>query len=100
MSTKRGVLAGSKFNNNHSTMIQAAVPMVLAAKTYDEVTKIVLSKIDPIGVGTRRIKLIPIPAGLKLTVRGGTGLQTFYIYTSDPKLTHDKLEKVWNDYRR
>lgn len=92
---KKGLLAGKKINGNHSTVIEAAREMVLAAKNRPEVRKVVLGVVSKIGPGKSRVKFKRIQAGLQMTVRGGASMQEFYIYTSDPALTQSHLAGSW-----
>ncbi|MBX4204743.1 MAG: hypothetical protein KW788_00970 [Candidatus Doudnabacteria bacterium] len=95
MGAKKGLLSGNKFNGRHTTVIDAAIPMVIAASKRPEVTKIVLSIIRQIGPGPQNLKFKPIPAGLQMTIRSTNAKQEFYLYTSSPDLTKKELEKAW-----
>jgi len=95
MSTKKGLLRGSKFNGKHSTVIPHAERIVRAAKGHPAVRKVVLSVIKQIGGGRSRLTLKPIDAGLEVRVRGGTSIQTFYVYTSAPAETEAVLQAAW-----
>ena len=98
MSTRKGLLKGSKFNGRHTTVIAVAHPLIRAANDDSEVTKIVVGVIVPTKggrSGQRRLKISQIKAGLELRVRGNSSVQTFYVYTSTPKETEDALNVAW-----
>lgn len=95
MSAPRGLLKGPKFNGRHSTVINAAVPIVAALRRSDLVTKVVLSVIRPTKAARRRMKCVEIEAGLRLDVRGPNSVQTFYAYTRHPVAVMDLLARLW-----
>ena len=99
MSTKKGLLKGSKISRRHSTVIEAAEPLVEAAKALPQVSKVVLGEIVPLKGAPMRLKFVPVPAGLKMVVRGGATQQTFFLYTADPHATEHHLEAVWKGER-
>lgn len=84
---RKGVLRGPKLNYRHSSYIELAEEMILAAKALPEVTKIILGPIKNAGGGTPRITARPIPAGLSLSVRSSHQVQKLYIYTRTPRET-------------
>lgn len=79
--------SGKKFSSEHTTATDSAVDIIEAAKKLDEVTKIVLGPIRQCrgGKGTRTLKTKEIPAGLEIVVRGGSTVQTLWIYTTSQK---------------
>lgn len=82
--TKRGLLSGPKFSNKHGSVIPSAHPYLVALRAHEAVTKVVLSEIRHTRGTSNGWKAIRVPAGLKLTVRGVSAVQDFYVYTSDP----------------
>lgn len=95
MKVAKGLLRGTKFSSRHSTVIAEAVHLLEAAKALPEVRKIVLSVITSSGPGEPRLKFSPVPAGLRMQVRGRTAVQTFYVYSNSPAGTQRKLETAW-----
>lgn len=93
-----GTYAGGKFNGNHTTAIEAAVPVIKAANKHTEVSKIVLGPIDQTrqGSGAKRMKIADIPAGLELTIRGGSRVQTIFIYTKKQHEVASVLHRAFN----
>mgnify|MGYP001558843746 CR=1 FL=1 len=85
MKAAKGVLAGPKFSNRHSTVIPEANEVVRALRGADFVRKIVVSEIRHASGGgaKRRIKITPIDAGCRVTVRGSSAVQEFFVYTNN-----------------
>ena len=90
---KRGLLAGNKITKNHSTIINDAVKLIEYCKTIEEVKMIVPSEIVSLKQAPRHLKFTPIQAGWKLAVRGFNARQIIYIYTSEPEVVKDLIEK-------
>jgi hypothetical protein len=88
----KGLLEGKKFSSRHSSVIDDAVLILRKAKALPEVSKIVLGEISRCRPGNPHIRFSPIPAGLKLMVRGKTAVQIFFVYTTDPTTTQRSLE--------
>ena len=86
--------AGGKFTKSHTTLIDAAIPIVDRASDMPEVTKISLGEIRTIGKGLRGVKFHPINGGWRLVVRGNTTIQDIYIYTGSPEKTKWELSKL------
>ena len=86
--------SGGKITASHSSIIDAAVPVVEAAEKLPEVTKISLGIIKQVGKGRRqrRVKFLPITGGWKLTVRGSATVQEIFIYTGQPANTKVSIE--------
>lgn len=88
--------AGGKLTRSHTTLIDAAEPLVDWLHERTEVTKISLGVIKVIGKGPPSLKLHPVTGGWKLVVRGNVSLQEFVVYTSEPHRTRRDLERqVW-----
>lgn len=91
----RGLLKGPKFNGRHTTLIDAAVPVVVQLRDDPRVTKIIIGVITSRRGKTTTIKAVPINAGLKLTIAAPRNVQELYAYTTDPdgvKATLEALE--------
>lgn len=93
---KRGLLKGKKINQKHSSVTDAAICVVKAAKEHPNVTKIVIGQIKRIVGGPRRLIIKKIDAGLSVKVRGGNTLQQLYVYTFEPEQVQKVIEDVWN----
>ena len=89
--------SGGKITASHSTVIDAAVPIVEAAEKMPDVSKISLGIIKQAGKGRtqRRIKFLPITGGWKLTIRGSTSVQEIFIYSGHPDSTKTSLETTF-----
>lgn len=62
MKKLRGVLKGPKISNSHSTVIDAARPIVARARRLPEVTRVVVSEIRPFGSQEVRLLFSPVLA--------------------------------------
>ncbi len=85
--------AGGKFTRSHTTLIDAAVPIVDKAEDLSEVSKISLGEIKVIGKGLQNVKFFPINGGWRLVIRGNISRQEIYIYTDDPEKTKWELAR-------
>lgn len=79
---KAKVLKGRKISNRHSTYIAEAGTVIVAAKALPAVSRVVLSEIKRTHAAPRAIKIDPVPAGLRVSVRGRTAVQRLYVYTA------------------
>lgn len=87
--------AGGKMAGSHTTAIPAADAIVKEALRRPEVSKIVLGLIKSgCTGGAPGLKTVDIENGLKCTVRGSTGVQEIYIYTTDRHATASALHAV------
>ena len=86
--------SGGKITASHSSIIDAALPVVAAAEKLPEVSKISLGVIKQVGKSgrRRRIKFLPITGGWKLTVRGSATVQEIFVYTAEAASTKTFLE--------
>jgi hypothetical protein len=84
--------AGGELTRSHTTLIDAAVPVVDLLQARPEVSKISLGLIKNIGKGSTGLKFHPAVGGWRLVVRGSTSLQEIVVYTSDPAQTKRALE--------
>jgi hypothetical protein len=93
MGKKRGVLKSPKLSRSHATFIPAAKAVIIALKKLPTVKKIALGVIDPrrgpAGLTTR-----DIPAGLKVFVRGGSAVQTIFVFTDDRAAVRRALKSI------
>jgi hypothetical protein len=90
--------SGGKITASHTSIIDAAFPVVEAAERLAEVTKISLGIIKQVGKsrGRHRIKFLEITGGWKLTVRGSSTIQELYVYSQSPASTRSSLESQFN----
>ena len=89
--------AGKKVASRHTTIIEAAEPVVKAANKLDCVTNIVLGVIQQ-GKGAaakKSLKITDIPAGLQVKVRGPKTVQELFIYTSNRTLTSSTISEAF-----
>ena len=93
--TPKGLLKGSKFNSRHTTVIEAAIPAVKAANECSSVSKIVIGVIEPTRGGRPHIKFTPVPAGLRMQVRGNSAVQIFFVYTDRPDDVIREISDKW-----
>jgi hypothetical protein len=77
--------AGGKLTSAHTTLIDAAVPVVDFLQTCSSVSKISLGLIKNIGKGAPGMKFHPVVGGWKITVRGNVSLQELVVYTTEPE---------------
>ena len=85
--------AGGKLTRSHTTLIDAAVPVVDLLQDRPEVSKISLGLIKNIGKGSTGLKFHVAVGGWRVVVRGSTSLQEIVVYTSDPARTKFELER-------
>jgi len=90
-------LAGKKFSKRHTTAVKAASKLGKFLARQPQVSKVVVGSIKPIRVGPKRLKIQPVEAGLKLTVRDTSARQTIYAYIGDPEGITEKIEAFWAD---
>jgi len=83
--------AGGKLTRGHTTLIDAAEPIVDLLQDREEVSKISLGIIKVIGRGKPGVKFHPVTGGWKLVVRGNVSLQELVVYTSSPPETRQAL---------
>lgn len=83
--------AGGKLTRSHTTLIDAAVPLVDLLQDRDDVTKISLGIIKSIGKGVPGLKFHPVTGGWKVVVRGNVSLQEMVVYTGDPEAVRRAL---------
>ena len=95
--TPKGLLKGSKVARSHTTVIEAAIPAVSAAKESPHVSKIVIGVIKPTKTGQPHIKFTPIQAGLRMQVRGNSAVQIFFIYTDRPDDVMRGITEKWDE---
>lgn len=94
-SHKRGVTAGPKLSNTHTSYVSTAEKVILLAKALPEVSKVVLSKISPAKNGRASVKCVPILAGLRVQVRAPRAVQVLFVYTNDPDGVAAKLSSLF-----
>ena len=95
--TPKGLLKGAKLTRSHTTVIEAAIPAVSAAKESPHVSKIVVGVIKPTKTGQPHIKFTSIQAGLRMQVRGNSAVQIFFVYTDRPDDVMQEITQKWKD---
>ncbi len=88
----RGLLRGPKFNGRHTTLIDAAVPVVVRLRDDPRVTKIIIGVIKSRRGNTTTLKATPIPAGLRITVSAPRYVQELIAYTAEQDAVRAELE--------
>jgi len=79
---------------SHTTLIDAAAPLVDYLQTCEEVSKISLGLIKNIGKGQTGLKFHAVTGGWKVTIRGNVSLQEIIVYTADPERVRRGLLKL------
>lgn len=90
-----GLLAGGKFNGNHSTVVKEARKLIRFLADSPEVTKITIGVIYPFGASKRRIKFHDTDAGFRMDVYTSDGVQQFHVYTKNRENTKRFAENFW-----
>ena len=87
---------GEKSAGSHTTLIEAAKPLIKRAEGLPGVRKIALGfiKVTPGSRGRRGMKFTVLSGVLKVTVRGNTSVQEIWIYTDSPAKVQQQLEGV------
>ena len=85
--------AGGKLTRSHTTLIDAAQPVVDWLQKAENVSKISLGMIKVIGRGKPGLKFHPVTGGWRLVIRGNISLQELVIYTSEPERLKQQVEK-------
>lgn len=90
-------LAGKKISGSHSSLIDAAVGVIDVAISLDCVSKVVLGLIKRVKgpATTKSIKIVNIPAGIKVRIRGPKSVQELFIYTSRRQRVTDIITAVF-----
>lgn len=86
---------GGKITASHQTVTDAASEVIRVAMGMAEVTKISLGIIKNIGGGRRSVKCTPVPAGIKVAVRGNGSVQEIFIYTNSPEIVEASLKNLY-----
>lgn len=76
--------AGGKLTRNHTTLIDAAAPVIDFLQECEDVSKISLGMIKTIGKGSPGLKFHPVTGGWRLVIRGNVSLQEIVVYTDEP----------------
>ena len=84
---------GGKMGGKHTTVIDAAQPIVDLAQKMSEVMKVSAGFITSgIKTGQQRVKIKKIVGGLLLVVRGNISIQEIRVYTNDIEKTQRTFE--------
>jgi len=94
---RMGHIAGKGVSKQHSTVIEAALPVVKFLQKVSEVSNISLGRLD-VHLPTTgwRIKITEMRGGMKLQVRGTSSIQQLMIYTTDLSGVQEKLVKEFS----
>lgn len=85
--------SATKLTRSHTSIIDAAQAVVVAAQKHPEVDKISLGIIKQIGhTGGSRLKCQEISVGLLCSVRGSTTIQQLIIFTKNPAAVAEVLQ--------
>lgn len=82
-------LVRKKISGTHTSRIDVAESVIESAAKLDCVSKIVLGIIKQVKSPPvyKSIKVVDIPAGIRVKVRGPKSVQELFIYTTDRPLT-------------
>jgi len=83
--------AGGKLTRSHTTLIDAAAPLVDFLQDHNDVSKISLGLIKNVGKGQPGLKFHAVTGGWKLVVRGNVSLQEIVVYTGRPEAVRSEL---------
>jgi|GEM_PF-463316 len=95
MNQSRRILNGPKFSGSHQTFIDEAKPLILAAKKNIAITKIIIGRIRSVTTSKRSIKTKDIRAGIEVTVRGASAIQTLLFYTKEKEVVSHSFTKLY-----
>lgn len=87
---------GGKFNGNHTTFIELALPLVDLVAKRSEVSNIssgIIKNEGKSSSGSRSVKIVDVQGGLKLTVRQSRSVQEVWVYTSNIHETKFAISK-------
>ncbi len=89
--------AGKKAGGSHTTVIEAAIPLVKMADGLSQVKRVSPGFITPTPGkhGDWRVRFTGIKGGLLAKVRGNTAVQEIWIYTNDPDLVAVLLSAIY-----
>jgi hypothetical protein len=82
-----------KITRSHTSIIDAAKPLIKAGEKTSLVSKMSLGIIKHIGTGKPSLKFHPITGGVKVVVRGNTTIQELYFYTQETNTVIDILKQ-------
>ena len=82
-----------KITRSHTSIIDAAKPLIAAGEKCSLVTKMSLGIIKHIGTGKPNLKFHPITGGVKAVVRGNTTIQELYFYTQEINTVMELLKQ-------
>lgn len=95
MSKKKGLLAGPKINNRHSTYNSVAAEVIAKLKPYDTVKKIVLGPISPVRASSlRRITVREDKTQAKILCRDKNSVQILWVIGADVDVLKEILSGI------
>jgi len=90
-------VSGAKISDNHSTIIESAVPLVVCAKKDPRVRTIVPGKINSecgvSGSGPNRLKIIDQDGCILLAISGSSSHQEIRVYLKDIEIKREAVKK-------
>ena len=86
-----------KISGAHTSRIKVAESIIESASKLDCVSKIVLGVIKRVKSPpvNKSLKILEIPAGIRLKVRGPKSVQELFIYTSDRLATTSAITQAF-----
>lgn len=81
----------SIITSSHSTITKTAEEVIKIVANIPSVTKISSGIIKKVGGGRRSIKITPVPAGLKVAVRGSGAVQELVIFTKEQEVVEKEI---------
>jgi hypothetical protein len=88
-------ISGKKFGK-HSTIIDAAIPVVKFLDNLEEVKKISLGQIKTgLRNAPERIRIKTLKGALEITVRSSISLQKIHVYSNDLELIINKMNEYY-----
>lgn len=89
---KMGHVVGKNISKRHSTVIEAALPIVTFLQKTGEISNIGLGRLDVHLPPTEwRIKMSEMRGGLLLQIRGTNSIQQIRVYTAAVEIVRTKL---------
>jgi len=95
MNHSKRILNGPKFSGSHQTFIDEAKLLILSAKKNPSISKIIIGRIRSVTTSKRSIKIKGIRAGIEVTVRGASSIQTVLFYTKEKEVITNLFTKLY-----
>ncbi|MDO8649726.1 MAG: DUF2103 domain-containing protein [Candidatus Berkelbacteria bacterium] len=93
------LLYSKKISGAHTSRIKVAESIIESASKLDCVSKIVLGVIKQVKSPPvhKSMKVLEIPAGIRVKVRGPKSVQELFIYTNDRPLVTDTILRAFQE---